>query len=60
MRTLVIIVSVLAGACVTTGTYDRKVAELTKLREADATAGKLREDAQAAELDVCMPVATVP
>lgn len=51
MRTLVIIVSVLAGACVTTGTYDRKVAELTKLREADATAGKLREDAQAAELE---------
>ena len=51
MRTLVILVSVLAGACVTTGTYDRKVAELTKLREADATAGKLREDAQAAELE---------
>jgi chemotaxis protein MotB len=51
MRTLVILVSVLAGACVTTGTYDRKVAELTKLREADATAAKLREDAQAAELE---------
>lgn len=51
MRMLVILVSMLAGACVTTGTYDRKVAELTKLRDADATAGKLREDAQAAQLE---------
>jgi len=48
---LVILVSMLAGACVTTGTYDHKVAELTKLREDDATAGKLREDAQAAQLE---------
>lgn len=51
MRMLVILVSMLAGACVTTGKYDRKVAELTKLREADATAGKLREDALSAQLE---------
>jgi chemotaxis protein MotB len=31
------------AACVTTGTYDRKVAELTKLREQDAAAAKERE-----------------
>lgn len=41
----------LAPACVTTGTYDRKVSELTKLREADAEAAKAREKAQADELE---------
>jgi chemotaxis protein MotB len=33
----------LAPACVTSGTYNRKVAELTKLHDDDATAAKQRE-----------------
>jgi chemotaxis protein MotB len=40
----------LVPACVTTGTYDRKVGELTKLREADADAAKVREKAQSDQL----------
>jgi chemotaxis protein MotB len=39
-----------ASACVTTGTYDKKVAELTKLREDDAAAAKARDKAQADQL----------
>jgi len=34
---------VLVAACVTTGTYDRRVAELTKARDGDATAARQRE-----------------
>jgi len=41
----------LASACVSTGTYDRKVGELTKLREADSAAAAERERAQADQLD---------
>jgi chemotaxis protein MotB len=55
MRTTVIcvqaLVLALAPACVTTGTYNRKVGELTKLREADAEAAKAREKAQAEQLE---------
>jgi chemotaxis protein MotB len=40
---LVFVVSVCATACVTTGTFDRKVDELTKARNADAAASKERE-----------------
>jgi hypothetical protein len=38
---------ILASACVSTGTYDKKVkvAELTKAREDDAAASKQREQA---------------
>lgn len=50
MRMTMVLVSVLASACVTTGTYDRKVGELTKLREADVAAAKQRERAQADQL----------
>ncbi|HEY1555070.1 MAG TPA: OmpA family protein [Kofleriaceae bacterium] len=35
----------LVAACVTTGTYNKKVAELTKLRDQDAAAAKEREQA---------------
>ena len=34
---------ILMSACVTTGTYNRKVAELTKARDDDAAAAKQRE-----------------
>jgi chemotaxis protein MotB len=50
---LVVIVSVtawLAAACVTTGTYNRKVDELTKLRGDDAAAAKQREQGLADQL----------
>jgi chemotaxis protein MotB len=53
MRTVIfaqVFALALAPACVTTGTYDRKVAELTKLREADAEAAKTRDKAQAEQL----------
>jgi chemotaxis protein MotB len=54
MRTTVIcaqaLVLALAPACVSTGTYDRKVGELTKLREADAEAAKARDQAAAEKL----------
>ncbi len=42
---------VLASACVSTGTYNRKVAELTKQREQDAAAAKSREDSLNDQLD---------
>lgn len=37
--------ALLVSACVTTGTYDRKVAELTKARDDDAAAARQREHA---------------
>lgn len=37
--------ALLVPACVTTGTYDRKVAELTKARDDDAAAARQREHA---------------
>ena len=37
--------ALVASACVTTGTYDRKVAELTKARDDDAAAARQREHA---------------
>jgi len=46
-----IITLALASGCVTTGTHDRKVSELTKLREADAAAASARDRAQADQLD---------
>ena len=42
MRVLLPLV-ILVSACVTTGTYNRKVAELTKLRDDEAAAAKQRE-----------------
>jgi hypothetical protein len=51
MRTTTIFVLAAASACVTTGTYDKKVTELTKLREDDAAAAKAREKAQADAAD---------
>lgn len=59
MRTTIILAPALALAlalasgtgCVTTGAYDRKVGELTRLREADAAAASARERAQADQLD---------
>jgi len=55
MRTTVIWVQAavlaLAPACVTTGTYDRKVGELTKLREADAAAAEARAKIAAEKLE---------
>ena len=42
---LPLLLVILVSACVTTGTYDRKVAELTKIREDDAAAAKQREHA---------------
>jgi chemotaxis protein MotB len=51
MRTIVILISVLGSACVTTGTYNRKVAELAKLRDADVAAAKAREGALGMQLD---------
>jgi chemotaxis protein MotB len=50
MRTTMIFVLAVASACVTTGTYDKKVAELTKLREDEAAAAKAREKAAADQL----------
>jgi chemotaxis protein MotB len=44
-RKLCLLVVALVSACVTTGTYDKKVAELTKAREDDASAAKQREKA---------------
>jgi chemotaxis protein MotB len=44
-------IAALAGACVTTGTYNRKVGELTKLRDDDTAAAKQREKALSDELD---------
>jgi chemotaxis protein MotB len=41
----------LAAGCVTTGTYNRKVDELTKLRDDDAAAARQREKALSDELD---------
>ena len=41
----------LAGACVTTGTYNRKVDELNKLRDGDAAAARQREKALSDEFD---------
>lgn len=40
-----LLVVLFGSACVTTGTYDKKVAELTKAREDDAAAAKQREHA---------------
>jgi chemotaxis protein MotB len=51
MRLTTIVALALASGCVTTGTYDRKIGELTKLREADAEAAAARERAQADQLD---------
>ena len=51
MRMTTIITLALASGCVTTGTHDRKVSELTKLREADAAAASARDRAQADQLD---------
>ncbi|HEX7841525.1 MAG TPA: OmpA family protein [Kofleriaceae bacterium] len=48
---IVLVTAALAGACVTTGTYNRKVDELSKLRADDATAAKQREKALSDELD---------
>ncbi|MGE5182984.1 MAG: hypothetical protein ACM31C_13020, partial [Acidobacteriota bacterium] len=45
------LVVLLASACVTTGTYNRKVAELTKQREQDAAAAKTREQGLQDQLD---------
>jgi chemotaxis protein MotB len=45
--------AILVSACVSTGTYNSKVAELTKARDADAASAKQREhslDAQIADL----------
>jgi hypothetical protein len=41
MRALLPLV-ILMSACVTTGTYNRKIAELTKLRDDEATAAAQR------------------
>ena len=40
------LLGLLGSACVSTGTYDRKVSELTKAREDDAAAAKQRERAR--------------
>ena len=48
---IVLATTVLAGACVTTGTYNRKVDELSKLRDDDAASAKQREKALSDELD---------
>jgi chemotaxis protein MotB len=45
MRSITIAMVCLVAACVTTGTYNKKVAELTKLRDQDAAAAKEREQA---------------
>jgi len=45
-----IVALTLASGCVTTGTYNRKVGELTKLHEDDAAAAAARERAQADQL----------
>jgi chemotaxis protein MotB len=50
MRMTTIITLALASGCVTTGTYDRKVSELTKLHDADAAAASARDRAQADQL----------
>jgi DNA repair exonuclease SbcCD ATPase subunit len=51
MRMTAILALALASACVTTGTYNHKVGELTKLRDDDAAAAKAREKVQADQLD---------
>ena len=48
---IVLATAALAGACVTTGTYNRKVDELTRLRDDDAAAAKRREKALSDELE---------
>ena len=45
-----IVALTLASGCVTTGTYNRKVGELTQLRDDDAAAAAARERAQADQL----------
>jgi chemotaxis protein MotB len=50
MRISLLLSLALASACVSNGTYNRKVGELTKLREDDATAAKSREKTQAEQL----------
>ena len=50
MKTQALVV-LLASACVSTGTYNRKVAELTKLRDQDAAAAKQREQGLQDQLD---------
>lgn len=50
MKTSMIFVLALASACVSSGTYNKKVAALNKQREDDAAAAKTREKAQADEL----------
>lgn len=45
-----IVAVTLASGCVTTGTYNRKVGELTQLRDDDAVAAAARERAQADQL----------
>lgn len=48
---IVLATAALAGACVTTGTYNRKVDELSKLRDDDAATAKQRERSLSNELD---------
>ncbi len=50
MKTQVLVI-LLASACVSSGAYNRKVAELTKLREQDAAAAKAREQGLQDQLD---------
>jgi chemotaxis protein MotB len=50
MRISILLYVALASACVSSGTHNRKVGELTKLREDEATAAKAREKAQADQL----------
>lgn len=49
-NTIWVVALAVAPACVTTGTHEKKVAELTKLREDEAAAAKAREQAQADQL----------
>lgn len=44
-RKLCLLVVMLASGCVTTGTYDKKVAEMTKAREDEASSAKQHEKA---------------
>jgi len=50
MRISILLSLALASACVSNGTYNRKVGELTKLRDDDASAAKARDKAQADQL----------
>ena len=50
MKPITFAISALICACVSSGTYDKKVAELTKLREQDAASAQERERAQNARI----------